>query len=90
METTLVVGIITAVVTVVGWFVVAYLNRLQLGREQESAEQERKRKQEEVAKEQIRKVLSTCNRRAVYTRVHAQLDPDAMFRSLDACRSRLQ
>ena len=36
------------------------------------------------------KVLSVCYRRAVYTRVHAQLDHDAMFRSLDAYRCRLQ
>jgi hypothetical protein len=38
----------------------------------------------------IVEVLSACSRRAVYTRMHAQLDHDAMFRSLADCRSKLQ
>ncbi len=39
-----------------------------------------------TSKETIREVISICNRRAVYTRVHAQLSHIAMFQSLSECR----
>ena len=38
----------------------------------------------------IRQVISICYRRAVFTRFHAQLDPEAMFASLAECRVALQ
>lgn len=44
----------------------------------------------EAIQDLIGEVLSTCSRRAVYTRTHAQLDHDAMFHSLTDCRSKLQ
>ena len=41
-------------------------------------------------KDDIRKILSLCNRRAIFTRFHAQISPEAMFESLDDCRLSLQ
>ena len=40
--------------------------------------------------ETIRKVISICYRRAVFTRYHAQLDHEAMFASMSECRAALQ
>ncbi len=44
----------------------------------------------EGTQELIQEVLSACSRLAVYTRMHAQLNHDAMFRSLADCRKELQ
>jgi hypothetical protein len=38
----------------------------------------------------LRDVLSACYRRAVFTRYHAQLSHEAMFKSLSECRQALQ
>lgn len=43
-----------------------------------------------LAVQTARDVLSACYRRAVFTRFHAQLAPDAMFSSLAQCRQTLQ
>jgi len=42
------------------------------------------------AKSAIRDILATCYRRAVFTRVHAQLNHQAMFKSLAECCQGLQ
>jgi hypothetical protein len=41
-------------------------------------------------KKLIRQVLSLCNRLAIYTKMHAQAHPDAMFPALEDCRTSLQ
>ncbi len=43
-----------------------------------------------TSRARIREVLSTCYRRAVFTRYHAQIDSEAMFASLADCRVALQ
>jgi hypothetical protein len=43
-----------------------------------------------VSKARIRDVLSACYRRAVFTRLHAQMSHDAMIASLADCRVALQ
>jgi len=83
METPIIVALIAAAVAITGWFVVDRLNR-----RREENKEERERVQ--AARVQIQNVFSACNRRALFTRTHAQLDHDAMFSSLDACRAKLQ
>jgi hypothetical protein len=41
-------------------------------------------------KKLIRQVLSVCNRLAIYTKMHAQTKPAAMFPALEDCRTTLQ
>jgi hypothetical protein len=41
-------------------------------------------------KKLIRQVLSLCNRLAIYTKMHNQTDPAAMFAALEECRRSLQ
>lgn len=38
----------------------------------------------------IKAILADCYKRALFTRMHAQLDVDAMFASIDQCRESLQ
>jgi hypothetical protein len=38
----------------------------------------------------IKTILANCHRRALFTRMHAQLNIDAMFSSIDQCRECLQ
>lgn len=77
------IAALAAIVPIIGWFVVSYLQH----REQD---RERKIEREDEAQELIRKVLTLCNRQALYTRMHGQVDPDAMFSSLASCRIDLQ
>src|SRR5215217_1806651 len=48
------------------------------------------REREQTAQERVRQVLSVCNRLAIYTKMHAQMKPDAMFLALEDCRTSLQ
>jgi hypothetical protein len=43
-----------------------------------------------VTVDKIRDVLAACYRRAVFAKMHAQMDWDAMFSSLSECRATLQ
>jgi hypothetical protein len=38
----------------------------------------------------VKTILTDCYRRALFTRMHAQLNVDAMFASIDQCRETLQ
>lgn len=83
MKIAIITALITAATAIIGWFVTAYLSRR---KEDRAREIEKKG----ASKDLIREVLSACYTRAVYTRTHAQLDHNAMFRSLASCRSHLQ
>jgi hypothetical protein len=50
----------------------------------------KKASSQDVSKEAIQTVLSACYRRAIFTRFHAQMDPQAMLQSMDGCRMTLQ
>ena len=41
-------------------------------------------------RDKIREVLAACYRRAIFARMHAQIDPFAMMESLSECRATLQ
>jgi hypothetical protein len=43
-----------------------------------------------ISRDRIRDVLAACYRRAIFARLHAQMDWEAMFDSLAQCRSSLQ
>jgi len=44
----------------------------------------------ELSKDKIKDILQLCYRRSIFTRTHAQLNIDAMFGSIDDCRSEIQ
>jgi hypothetical protein len=46
--------------------------------------------QQRISAERVREVLAACYRRAVFARLHAQIDLEAMFKSLSDCRVMLQ
>ena len=45
---------------------------------------------EKIPVDAVRKVLQTCYRRAIFTKTHNEIGWEAMFGSLDECRSSLQ
>jgi hypothetical protein len=69
--------------------IVALLSQ-KLGQPASAAKVELQRQLSQAAKDQIREVLAACYRRAIFARMHAQMNPDAMFSSLRECRVELQ
>ena len=69
--------------------IVALLSQ-KLGSPGPSAEIERESHFSKAAQDRIREILAACYRRAVFARLHAQIDPEAMFASLAECRVELQ
>ena len=83
LDDAILIALIGAAVTILGWFMISYLSR-------SKEDRTRKIDKNKANKDLIINVLSACNTRAVYTRTHAQLDHKAMFQSLTKSRLTLQ